>query len=206
MKLFSARFCAPLMQNSSSLYLSLKLAIDNEWERLHREQLTPWCFMTAGPLFQCKDFYGGTISYGGIRFEGTARMVFWGTGYIPPFLKDIVERSINHTFELCTKKNVPLPAPLNESVTLLKTLVRRTYKRMADIDQQLRGNGVPESATRRPIENEVSTMEAFIEQRAAAELQHWKPKSKLSTFIHEHKVWIGLALTVVGLVMKFVIT
>jgi hypothetical protein len=161
---------------TSSLYPILTKFIDDEWVKLERNQITPWAFLTAGPPFRCKDFYGKEIAYQGISFEGSPRNVFWGR-YIEPFLEDIVERTVQETIRLATEKGQNAIEPLNEVSGLLKSLARQAYDRMAVIDQRLLGKGFPENVPRREVNAEFASMENFINQRITAELTMAKPKN-----------------------------
>jgi hypothetical protein len=77
--------------------------------------------MTAGPLFQIKDFYGKTIAYQGIEFEGSPRHVFWGR-YVEPFLEDVVDKIVNEALRLAEQKNQDTATVLADVSGLLKSL------------------------------------------------------------------------------------
>jgi hypothetical protein len=152
----------------SHLYPILSKLIEDEWMRLDRNQITPWAFMTAGPAFRCKDFYGREIAYQGVKFEGSPRQVFWGR-YIEPFLEDLVHRMVEETLRLAAARQQNAQQPLAEVGTLLKSVAQRAYRRMADIDQRLRGEGFPNRVSQRRIDGELARMEQFIDQRIQAE-------------------------------------
>jgi hypothetical protein len=158
----------------SHLYPILSKLIEDEWVRLDRDQITPWAFMTAGPAFRCKDFYGREIAYRGIKFEGSPRQVFWGR-YIEPFLEDLVHRIVEETLRLASARKQNAQQPLAEVGSLLKSVAHRAYRRMADIDQRLRGEGFPSSVPKRSIDGELARMEQFIDQRIQAECAMVEP-------------------------------
>jgi len=112
--------------------------INDEWEKLNRNQIIPWSFLTSKGGLSCKDFYGREIHYGGVKFEGSPREVFWN-GYIEPFLEDITYRAIDFTINICKDKEEKIQEPLLETDRQLKSLVRKTYASMADVDRRLRG-------------------------------------------------------------------
>jgi len=124
--------------------------------------------MTAGPAFRCKDFYGREIAYQGVKFEGSPRQVFWGR-YIEPFLEDLVHRMVEETLRLAAARKQNAQQPLAEVGNLLKSVAQRAYRRMADIDQRLRGEGFPNRVPQRRIDGELARMEQFIDQRIQAE-------------------------------------
>jgi GUN4-like/CHAT domain len=157
------------------LYPTLSKLVEDEWVRLDQNQITPWAFMTAGPLFRCQSFYGMEIAYQGIRFEGTPRDVFWGR-YIEPFLEDIVQRVLAETLKLSAEKKQNAQRPLAEVSDLLRSLVQRAYSHMANIDQQLRGGGFPDSVSKRNMDSELISMENFIDERVKAEIVMLRPE------------------------------
>ena len=139
----------------TNLYPVLSKLVEDEWVKLDRNQITPWAFMTAGPAFRCKDFYGREIAYQGIKFEGSPRQVFWGR-YIEPFLEDLVHRVVEETLRLASGRKQNVQQPLAEVGSLLKSVAQRAYRRMADIDQRLRGEGFPNSVPKRGIDGELA--------------------------------------------------
>jgi TIR domain len=145
--------------------------------KLDRNQITPWAFMTAGPAFRCKDFYGREIAYQGIKFEGSPRQVFWGR-YIEPFLEDLVHRVVEETLRLASARMQNAQQPLAEAGGMLKSVAHRAYRRMADIDQRLRGEGFPNSVPKRSVDGELARMERLIDQRIQAECAMAAPEPR----------------------------
>jgi hypothetical protein len=169
----------------SPLYPTLSKLVEDEWVKLERNSITPWAFMTAGPQFRCRDFYGKEICYQAIKFEGSPRQVFWGR-YIEPFLEDIVQRAIAETVRLATEKKQDAKQPLAEVAGMLKSVAHRAYRRMADIDERLRGEGFPDSVQKRNTDGELASMERFIDAHVKAEAAMARPKLKINEFYNEH--------------------
>jgi hypothetical protein len=169
----------------TNIYPIINKFINDEWEKLRRDQIDPWNFMLSENGFRCKNFYGKQIQYQGVRFEGSPRIVFWGR-YIEPFLEDISFRAIDKTIHLCIDKNVILKEPLLETAELLKLLVRKTYNLMADVDRRLRGSGYPDSIGKQDVVGEIAVMDRFIEDRVKSEIAMYKPPAKSIKFYHEH--------------------
>jgi hypothetical protein len=182
---------------TSPLYPLITKLIGDEWVRLERNQITPWAFLTAGPPFRIKDFYGKQISYQGIGFEGSPSQVFWGR-YIEPFLEDSVDRLVKETLRLCEEKREKPNEPLTELGGLLKSLAHRAYDRMVEIDQRLRGRGYPESVGRRRTDREFKRMEEFIDQRISAEQAMVKPRLRINEFYNEHPFLFWLIALIVS--------
>lgn len=182
----------------NNLSQKIEKFINDEWIKLDQNQITPWAFMTAGPPFHCKTFYGKDINYQGIEYEGSSQHVFWGR-YIEPFIEDIVGRSIDYIVTLCKEKEQSPEAPLEEAEKLLKTLSAKAYKRMADIDQKLRGKGYPQSVKKRDVFSEQAAMDAFITKAVIAEKAMFKKTLWINEFYSKHPFlfWlITLAVTV----------
>lgn len=155
---------------SSPLYGLIQKFVEDEWIRLDREQITPWVFLTAGPPFQVKDFYGQAISYQGISFEGSPRQVFWGR-YIEPFLEDLGLRTLDEVLRIAANRKQDPQLPLKEATGLLASVIRRAFTRMADIDRRLRGRGFPSSVPVMDVEGNIASVEHFLYERLGAELQ-----------------------------------
>jgi len=83
-------------------YAVISKLVNDEWEKLRRNNITPWVFLNSGKPMNVVDFYGKTISYDGVEFEGSPSNVFWGR-YIDPFLEDIALRMFDRTLTLCKK-------------------------------------------------------------------------------------------------------
>ena len=187
------------------LFPILEKAVDDIWIRLEREQITPWAFLTAGPPFHVKDFYGKSISYQGIEFEGSPRHVYWAR-YLEPFLEDATEKIVKETLVLAKEKRQDARPSLNEVAGLLKALTRRAYNRMADIDRRLIGKGYPESVPLRNTEAEVAEMELFIDRRINAEIAMQRPQWKINQFYNEHPFLFWFITLIVGTIVTFAAT
>jgi hypothetical protein len=154
----------------SPLFGLINKFVEDEWVKLDRQQITPWAFITAGPPFRVTDFYGHSISYQGILFEGSPEHVFWGR-YIEPFLEDLVIRTMEETLRLASARRQDARQAMQEAGGLLKSVVRRAFSRMADIDRRLRGRGYPQSVSIRNVEGNVGMMERFVDERVRSELK-----------------------------------
>ena len=183
--------------------------IEDEWVRLERDSITPWAFMPSGRPFQCKDFHGKAISYQGVKFTGSPEHVFWGR-YIEPFLEDIVGRMVKETLRLGLEKGQKVQKPLLEVGDLLKSIARRAYNRMAEIDQALRGEGFPQRVSRKNVDSKVLKMNEFIDARIRAEIAMADQRDKKAARYIRLKTlrWAGASLigiigTCVGLAYTY---
>ena len=146
---------------TSEIHSIIAKRIHEEGHKLRQDKVDPWFFMTAGPPFKITNFYGKTISYQGIEFEGSPRHLFWSR-YIEPFIEDIVERVVMETAQEAMDRHIALEPALRDAERYLKQLAQVTYRRMAEVDQRLRGKGHPSSVKPRSVENEISGMESLI--------------------------------------------
>lgn len=190
---------------TTPLYPTFRKRIEDATERIIRDQVTPWAFLTAGPPFKVKQFSGREISYQGIDFEGSPRTIFWGR-YIDPFLETLAIEEIDFAISSAKERRVDATLLLPEVQGLLVAAAQKIFGAMAEIDRRLRGKGYPESVPLRSVEGEVSQLRAFIDERVRCELAMWKPKSALEEWYDRNKflVWVvGTVLTVAGLAAKF---
>lgn len=190
---------------TTPLYPTFRKRIEDATERIIRDQVTPWAFLTAGPPFKVKQFSGWEISYQGIGFEGSPRTIFWGR-YIDPFLEALAIEEIDFAISSAKERRVDATILLPEVQGLLVAAVQKIFSAMAEIDRRLRGKGYPESVPLRSVEGEVSQLRAFIDERVRCELAMWKPKSALEEWYDRNKFLVGVVgtvLTVAGLAAKF---
>ena len=190
---------------TSPLSALLEKQVEDLWHRLDHEKITPWAFMTAGQLFRVTDFYGRQISYQGIAFEGSPRQVFWSR-YIEPFLEEAADKVVKETLSLATEKKQDARVALAEASGLIKSLVRRAFHRMANIDRRLRGNGYPESVAIRSVESNIAQLDVFIDRRVSAELAMLQPKSRVNDFYNDHPFLFWLVGLVIAAAVSFAAT
>lgn len=186
------------MEDKTAIYHVTKKMIEDEYELLRRDKITPWAFLHSGHPFRCTDFYGKEISYPEIRFKGSSETVFW-TRFIEPFLEDIILRSLDKTVSLCRDKKINLNKPISETGTMLKVIVRNVYEDMADVDRRLRGNGYPGSVKKKDVTSKIASMSQLIDERIKSELAIWKKPSTLTEFYHNHPFLFWLIRALIGI-------
>lgn len=189
---------------TTPLYPISRKRIEDAAERIIRDQVTPWAFLTDGPPFKVKQFSGREISYQGIGFEGSPRTVYWSR-YIDPFLEALAIEEIDFAVSSAKERKVDATLLLPEVEGLLIAAVQKIFREMAEIDRCLLGKGYPESVPLRSVEGEVGQLSAFIEERIRCELAMWKPKSAVEEWYDRNKFWVwlvGIVLAVAGLAAK----
>ena len=187
------------------LYPTFKKRINDTIEKLDKEQVTPWAFLTAGPLFKIKTFDEKEITYKGIEFTGSPRLVFW-TRYIEPFLENMCLIEIAAAVAMAKDKEVDGRLLLAEVRTLLSVGFTRIYNRMADVDRRLRGKGFPEKVELRSVKQEIAKMNQFLDEHIQSEIEMWKTNSKLEEWFKKNQFWVWIAsvvLAIIALLIKF---
>lgn len=182
---------------ATPLYPIIEKIVSDEWIKLDRETITPWAFMTAGPLFQVEDYYGKTISYQGIEFEGSPRDVFWGR-YIEPFIEHIIDFVINESLRLSEERNQNPKLVLPEVGGLLKLLVQKAYARMAEIDRRLMGKGYEQNVPLKNTDEKALSMDKFINERIDSEIAMVKTNLKINEIYNKHPFLFWVAALVIG--------
>jgi hypothetical protein len=185
---------------ASEIHTLVAKRIHEEGHKLRQEKVDPWFFMTAGSPFEVTNFYGKTISYQAIEFEGSPQHVFWGR-YIEPFMEDIVERIVTETAREAIDRHIEIEPALRDAERYLKQLAEETYRRMAEVDQRLRGKGHPANVSSRPLEREIAGMSNFIEQRITVELSAPRKARGLEGFFQSN----GLLFWGVGLIVSIIL-
>lgn len=159
------------------LHPKLKKIVNDKYKWINKFKLTPWVFMGDGGTLKMEQFDGSHINYGGIKFDGSPRHVFW-TSFIEPFLTDFIREMIDWTSNQCRENNLEPHLHFAETSGLLKLFTERIYKRMADIDQVLRGKGFPHSVERRDVRNKVNNISKYIDDHFSSELGLWESRSE----------------------------
>lgn len=186
------------------LYPTFEKRINDTTEQILRKQIEPWAFFNNAQPLRVTKFDGSVISYNGIIFDGSVGKVFWER-YIDPFIENLVVTEFAFATASARERKVDGQLLLREVSGLLINSTEKIYKRMATIDQRLRGNGFPNSVPPRSIEFEVQRMKAFIEKHSNAEIEMWSAKSPFEEWFDRNKFWvwaIGTAIAIIGIASK----
>lgn len=183
---------------TSPLFPIFKKRVRDTFDDLISNQVTPWVFLNSGKPFRVKRFDGRQISHDGIGYEGSPETVFWSR-YIEPFLEDICLTEIRAAVGMAQDRRVDGTLLLPELGDLLSAGCRRTYERMAEIDQRLRGRGHPSNVGARSIERELDVMTQFIDEHINAELTMWVPGPQPRAWFRRLGFWGWLIPTLVAI-------
>lgn len=188
------------------LYPTFRKRVEDAIDQLIRKQITPWCFMTAGPPFRIAMFDGRQIAYAGVEFEGSPSAVFWSR-YIEPFLEELCLSEISAAVSMARERRIDAKLLLPELQELLSSGIAKVYTEMADVDRRLRGKGFPEKVPLRSVDKEVRFMNQFVNERIRSELAMWRPKSSVEDWYERNKFWVWafglLVAAIVSLCVKF---
>lgn len=158
-------------------YPEITFAVENKFKKLNRDKLSPWVFLNSGNIVSMEDFYGHTIQYQGVRFEGSPREVFWG-GFIEPFLEDIFVWAFEVALDHAKKRNLDSRELILYTRECLMNGMSLIYKGMQKIDRNLRGNGFPDQVTPRDISREINKMQIKLDEYRDSTLAVLKIKNK----------------------------
>ena len=145
--------CTPLRPVTEQKIVKLR-------ETLKRDKLKPWlCLSSRG--VRITDFYGKTITYPGVAFEGSPRLVFWS--FIKPFLQEAIVKTLDETLEIAHARGYDPEACVREAGMLLKgNLIWSVYVRMRTMDRKLTAGRNWKSARPKDITHDANEMVSFL--------------------------------------------
>ena len=190
-------------KDPKSLQPKINHDIDEEFSRLIGEKITPWAFFNTGKMPQITDHHGKTIRYSGVKFEGSPKLVFWDS-FIDPFLRSIIVEKIDWAIELANSTNIPAHTVLEMIESRLKMQIQKTYTRMSEIDQRIRGEGFPERVQRRDVSDKVDSMYSFLEDHIRSAKQMYDRGFSLNKLYQDHPFWFWLIGIVVALIIGII--
>ncbi len=158
-------------------YPEITFAVENKFKQLSTNKLTPWEFLNTGKMSPIVDFYGRTIQYSGVGFEGSPREVFWG-GFIEPFLEDIFVWAFEFALDYAKKRNSDCQELVLYTHQCLLNGLILIYKRMQNIDRKLRGKGFPDQVPPRDVSREIKKMETKLGEYRDSALAVLRLKNK----------------------------
>jgi len=149
-------------------YPEISFEVGNQFKRLIGEKLRPWVFLNTGEMAPVEDFYGHSIQYRGLAFEGTPREVFWGK-FIVPFLEAICACAFDFASDRAEKRKADYRNIIIHTHQCLTNGLYKVYNEMQDIDRRLRGKGFPQKVRPQDVSLKVKKMQTrFDEYRDSA--------------------------------------
>lgn len=195
------------MATPTPLRLKFQLALDRERERMLNEWFFRWHFIGQNGPIEIDGFDGRVIKYGGIKFYGSPRDVYWNT------LKRYLQNKVAEYFDDAEQKVLDYPFEMQSKIfTEVASELRRFTSQIIfdaiDKDRILRGDGMnfpskdSSYADRFLIEEMISARETSLIETVLAR----KPKEKtrferISSILKEHKEIIAISGT--GLIFVY---
>ncbi len=125
-------------------------------------------------------------------------------------MEEIIIIEVGSAVRMASERYVDTKLLLSEVGALLSDGVKKTYTKMANIDQRLKGKGYLEKIPFRSTEKELKNMRRFIEVRIDSELDMLVPKSSFEAWLKRNKfrnqfivVLVSVIMRLVGLYAKF---
>lgn len=144
-------------------YPEITFAVESKFKKLSADKLAPWEFLNTGKMALIEDFYGRTIQYRGVGFEGSPREVFWSS-FIEPFLEDIFVWGFEFALDYAEKRNSNRQELILYAHQCLVNGLCLIYNRMQKIDRNLRGKGFPDQVPPRDISREIKKMQIKLDE------------------------------------------
>lgn len=118
----------------------LQIALDAEYLRMQNEWFFKWHHIGRDSVIEIEGFDGRMIRYGGIKFSGTARDVYWST------IQRYARQKVGQLFDELEVELQKYPLEirsnaLNEAQSLIRLFIGKIRKAAVDKDRILRGNG-----------------------------------------------------------------
>jgi hypothetical protein len=119
----------------------LQIALDAEYLTMANEWFFKWHHIGRESTVEIDSFDGRLISYGGIKFGGTARDVYWAT------IQRYMRQKVGELFDQLEVEIQRYPADvrakaLNEALALIRQFAGKIRREAVKKDRILRGDGV----------------------------------------------------------------
>ena len=146
--------------------LKLEKELSDEFRRMQNEWFFPWLGMGENGM-SVDGFDGRTIQYGGIKFEGTPRLVYWST--VSRYLEN-KSQEIFETWKFGTANASWQTKLLSLDRTHAAAIgfAHRIISYAAETDRRLRGEGYPDRVPKADTGSERETIEARLSLLRAA--------------------------------------
>jgi hypothetical protein len=130
-----------IMSTLTPIGSRMQIALDAEYLRMVNEWFFKWHHIGRDGSVQIDSFDGRTINYGGMKFSGTARSVYWAT--IQRYARQKVGELFNELEVDLQKYPIGVrEKALNEARTLICQFVAKIRRQTVEKDKTLRGDGI----------------------------------------------------------------
>jgi Predicted pPIWI-associating nuclease len=157
------------MSTLTPIAARLQIALDAEYLRMQNEWFFKWHHIGRDSVIEIDGFDGKMIRYGGIKFSGSARDVYWMT------IQRYARQKVGQLFDGLEAELQKYPLEirskaLDEAQALIRVFLGKIRKATAEKDRVLRGNGF-EFPPEQDLGNWVGAQPSDIESRTAT-LRH----------------------------------
>jgi hypothetical protein len=127
----------------------LSTSLENERLRMVNEWFFPWHSLGYGGRVEVDDFNGRRIRIGGVKFSGSAELVYWSA------VQRYIANKVNDTFESAVAE-IRATSPSNaqsiveDTSRLLTPFCQRIVGEAIETDRRLKGAGFPDPTYRSP--------------------------------------------------------
>lgn len=119
----------------------LQIVLDSEYLHMQNEWFFKWHHIGRASVIEIDGFDGRMISYGGNKFSGSARDVYWAT--IQRYARQKVGQLIDQLEVELQKYPLEIRSKaLNEAESLIRVFIGKIRKSAVEKDRILRGNGI----------------------------------------------------------------
>tara|TARA_R110001599_G_scaffold351839_1_gene584874 strand:+ start:565 stop:1182 length:618 start_codon:yes stop_codon:yes gene_type:complete len=132
------------------------------------DRIQKWRMFSAIWELEIDDYYSKKISYKGIKYGGSTEQVFWH--YFPPFFKYEMPKVLSEVEAICIEKNLPPKEYVEEAADLLKVMVSRLWKEIAETHQKLKGEGFPKPEDLPDVSGTIASFKKAIDEEVKAVL------------------------------------
>ena len=186
--------------NSTPVYFILNHDLQ-EFQREMNDLMSKWKMFPACWTLDVKDYYGKSIRYKGITYDGSPRDVYWE--YFDPFIKNGIIKIIDKFRDVYEEKGIDVSVAKNEIGDEFYRFIERFYQKLAVIDQGLIKQSKRDTSPHgvyglRDVSGMILIMKQFIDRQVEARFHQKKPKKRWPSWLK----WIvgivsggGLAVT-----------
>ena len=158
--------------NPSPLSAVIQSDINEALHYLKREVIEPWAFFNShGVNVPRAD--GRRIQISGTKYSGSAVDVFWSQ-FADEWIQKKGRELIKSTRMKANERQLPIPPALSACLGNINGMIQTICHKMADIDQSLRGEGIPKSVTRRNVSHKIEKNWKEISKYAQSEIEAYK--------------------------------
>jgi hypothetical protein len=120
--------------------LRLQLELDRERGRMGNEWFSKWHYIGGQTPVEIDGFDGRKIRYGGIKFTGSPRAVYWATlaRYLKLKNREVFDKAEE---ELKTSPSSQIEDTISDTRALMESFTRTIAHDAVELDRILRGDG-----------------------------------------------------------------